>query len=126
MLFRRFGASALPKGMDASNWPDNTSFRIEERLRVQDRYMVSDTNAKWAAILELFQEADHSKQATLYVNFLSGYKRGALGIPNITVVSNDINRRLEPFFADHPHGRFGVVVMDFADAAKAALIYGTN
>jgi 1-phosphatidylinositol phosphodiesterase len=126
VLFRRFRASSTPKGIDASVWSDNTSFSIGGTLRVQDNYVVPDNDAKWASILTLLDEARHGGPDTLYVNFTSGYQSGRFGIPSITTVSNDIQPRLTTFFTSTPTGRFGIVLMDFADAAKAALIYKTN
>ena len=125
VLFRRFGASSTPKGIDASNWPDNTSFSTGNTLRVQDRYNVSDNNAKWAAILQTLEEARYSGPNTLYVNFASG-TTSIIGIPNIPTVSNNINPRITTFFNANPSGRFGALLMDFADAAKCTLIYNTN
>jgi 1-phosphatidylinositol phosphodiesterase len=126
VLFRRFNASATPKGIDASKFPDNATFGTGEILRVQDNYVVPDNDAKWAAILSLLNEARHGGPGILYVNFASGYKGGTLGVPSITTVSNSINPRLTTFFTANPKGRFGIILMDFADAAKSALIYNTN
>ena len=126
VLFRRFGASSLPKGIDASSFSDNTTFSVGGTLRVQDRYVVPENDPKWAAILALLNEARHGGPDTLYVNFSSGYKTGNFGIPNLTVVSDNINPRLTTFFANNPSGRFGTILMDFADAARCALIYNTN
>ncbi|MES2475103.1 MAG: phosphatidylinositol-specific phospholipase C domain-containing protein [Verrucomicrobiota bacterium] len=125
VLFRRFGAGGT-KGIDASNWPDNTTFSTGGRLRVQDRYVVTDNNAKWSSIEAILNEARHGGPGTLYVNFASGYKDLGLGIPSITTISNTINPRLTTFFNANPSGRFGAVLMDFVDAARAALIYNTN
>lgn len=125
VLFRRFGSEVTPKGIDASKFPDNTTFGSGV-LRVQDRYIVADNDAKWSAILALLNEARSGGPDTLYVNFASGYQSGALGIPNITTVSNDINPRLAAFFTAKPKGGFGIILMDFADAARAALVYETN
>ncbi len=126
VLFRRFGASSTPKGINASSWPDNTTFSSGGTLRVQDRYNVSDNNAKWDAILQVLNEARYGGPNTLYVNFASGVSSGIFGIPNIPAVSNNINPRLTTFFTNNPSGRFGAVLMDFADAAKCTLIYNTN
>jgi len=126
VLFRRFKTAATPKGIDASRFANNTTFSIGGKLRVQDRYVVPDNDAKWAAILTLLEEARHGAPSTLYVNFASGYKSGTFGIPSITTVSNDINPRLATFFTANPTGRFGTILLDFADAPKAALIYHTN
>jgi 1-phosphatidylinositol phosphodiesterase len=125
VLFRRFGAAITPKGIDASKFPDNTTFS-NGNLRVQDCYVVSDNDAKWTAILDLLNEARSGGPDMLYVNFASGYQSGALGVPNIITVSNDINQRLAAFFAAKPKGGFGIILMDFADAARAALVYKTN
>jgi len=125
VLFRRFSAEGTPKGIDASKFPDNTTFGSGV-LRVQDRYVVSDNDAKWAAILALLNEARSGGPGTLYVNFASGYQSGTLAVPNITAVSRDINPRLATFFMEKPKGGFGIILMDFVDAARAALIYETN
>lgn len=126
VLFRRFGASSTPKGIDASNWPDNTTFSTGGALRVQDRYVVPDNNVKWSFIEAILNEARYGGPNTLYVNFSSGYRSGPLGIPSIATVSNNINPRLTTFFNANPSGRFGAILMDFADAAKASQIYNTN
>ncbi|MEO5916656.1 MAG: phosphatidylinositol-specific phospholipase C domain-containing protein [Luteolibacter sp.] len=126
ILFRRFGATSTPKGVDASNWPDNTSFSTGGTLRVQDSYVVPDNDAKWASIQAILNEARYGGPNTLYVNFSSGYKSGLFGIPSITTVSNNINPRLTTFFTANPSGRFGAILMDFVDATRAALIYNTN
>ncbi|RYD70440.1 MAG: phosphatidylinositol-specific phospholipase C domain-containing protein, partial [Verrucomicrobiaceae bacterium] len=122
VLFRRFGASATPKGIDASNWPDNTTFSTGGTLRVQDRYNVSNNDTKWSQILAILNEARYGGPNTLYVNFASGVQ-SIFGIPNITNVSNNINPRLTTYFTANNSGRFGVVLMDFADAARCSLIY---
>lgn len=126
VLFRRFGASRLPKGIDASKWPNNTTFSIGKTLRVQDHYVVNDNNSKWDSIEKLLKEAKAGDPNTLFVNFASGYKPGLLGLPNITKVSNSINPRLTTFFKGKPHGRYGAILMDFVDADTASLIYKTN
>lgn len=125
VLFRRFGASGLPKGIDASNWPDNTTFSTGGTLRVQDRYTVTNNDTKWNAIAAMLAEARYGGPNTLYVNFSSG-TQSIIGIPNITGVSNNINPRLSSYFSANPSGRFGAILMDFADAAKCSAIYSTN
>lgn len=126
VLFRRFSASVTRKGIDASKFPDNTTFSTGDFLRVQDNYVVPDNEGKWCAIRALLDEARSGGPDTLYVNFASGYKNGLMGFPCITTVSDNINPRLITFFTANPKGRFGIVLMDFADAEKAALIYNTN
>lgn len=120
-LFRRFGAGA--KGIDASNWPDNTTF-TSGSLRVQDNYNVGSTGTKWNQVNGLLGEASSGDQSKLFVNFSSGVF-SIIGIPNITTVSNALNPKLSGFFAN-ASGRFGVVVMDFADTTRAAQVYNAN
>ena len=125
VLFRRFSASSTPKGIDASSWPDDAAF-TRGLLRVQDCYNVSRNDAKWTCITNLFQESASGSAGTLYVNFTSGVLRGYFGIPDIPGVANDINARLERYLSAGLMGRSGVVVMDFANAGRCALVYLNN
>ncbi|MVT43897.1 phosphatidylinositol-specific phospholipase C domain-containing protein [Chitinophaga oryziterrae] len=129
VLLRRFGAAATPKGIDATAWADNTTFTISNSnasLRVQDQYVVPDNTAKWNNISALLNEAKTLNPAVLYVNFTSGYKSLIFSIPSITTVSNSINPSVTTYFTSNTHGRFGIIPMDFAESARATLIYNTN
>jgi 1-phosphatidylinositol phosphodiesterase len=129
VLLRRFGAGGLPKGINATNWSDNTTFSINNslsQLRVQDYYNDSSSSAKWTAILALLTEAPAGGSAVLYINFTSGYKAGLFSIPSIPTISNAINPQIVSYFTSNTAGRFGVIPMDFADAQKATLIMRTN
>jgi len=121
VLFRRFRSSEK-LGIDASRWPDSFTF-TSGKIRVQDRYKVTDNDSKWAAFTEFLNETP--KSDLLSINFASGV-RSDFGLPDITAVSNDINARITRHFTDHKIGRAGVIVMDFADAARCALIYQTS
>ena len=125
VLFRRFGAASTPKGINASKWPDNATFAKGE-LRVQDVYRVGNNDDKWDAIESQLNAARDGAPGQLHVNFSSGTKSGWFGIPTIPAVADDINPRLAQFFATNPRGRFGCIVMDFADSARCAAIYETN
>ncbi|HTI97584.1 MAG TPA: phosphatidylinositol-specific phospholipase C [Dongiaceae bacterium] len=125
VLFRRFSAQTGPLGIDASVWPDNRSFNVGEILRVQDNYEVSDNAVKWRQIEGLLDEAKAGKPDTLFVNFASGYQ-STIGIPNLVKVANDINPRLAAYMQAHPQGRYGVILMDFAMAARCKPIYDSN
>lgn len=129
VLIRRFSASSTPKGIDATNWADNTTFTISNAnasLRVQDQYVVPDNNAKWNTITALLNEAKTLNPAVLYLNFTSGYKPLIFSIPSITTVSNAINPKITTYFNANTSGRYGIIAMDFADAQKAQLIVTTN
>jgi len=125
VLVRRFGAAAA-KGIDASRWPDNDTFRTAQ-LAVQDCYQVPDVEAKWRRI-ETALEAARADVASgrLHLNFTSGYRPGVLGIPNVTAVAGAMGPRLRAWFEHAPAGHYGCVIMDFADAKTCAAIIRTN
>ena len=125
VLLRRFGATALPMGIPATSWADNATFSSGD-LRVQDCYKVPDNNSKWNSLTALFSEALSGPSGRLYLNFSSGYKPGIFGIPNITTVSNAINPKIVDYFRASAGGRYGIVIMDFADTYKSGLIIKAN
>ena len=129
VLLRRFSAMTTPLGIDAAPWPDNTTFTVTNAasLRVQDAYIVADNNAKWTAITALLGEVRTAPASTLFLDYTSGYQT-MNALPNITIVSDDINARLTGYLADpaNMHVRLGVVVMDFVTADLAAAIVATN
>lgn len=125
VLFRRFSAKALPKGIDASVWPDNTTF-TNQNLTVEDHYELSDNNTKWKDMTNLLSAAVSGNSGTLYVTFASGYQKSALGIPSIPAVADDINSRLANYFNTHVRGRYGIVLMDFADGPHCSEIFRTD
>jgi 1-phosphatidylinositol phosphodiesterase len=54
-LVRRFGAT-VAKGINATNWPDNTTFNVNN-LSVQDLYQVPDNTTKWTSITDALSAA---------------------------------------------------------------------
>jgi len=51
VLLRRFGAAHLPKGIDATSWPDNAAPDFTaNNLAVEDWYKVTDNPTKWTYI----------------------------------------------------------------------------
>lgn len=129
VLLRRFSASSTPKGIDATNWADNTTFTISNsnaQLRIEDNYVVSDNNAKWTNVTANLNEAATGSATALYITFTSGYKPLIFSIPSITSVSNTINPNVTSYFTTHTTGRYGIIPMDFSESGKASLIYQTN
>lgn len=122
VLLRRF-ASATPLGIDATAWPDNTTFSIGTALRVQDAYVVTANDAKWSAITGLIAEARAMTTTTLFLDFTSGYQMMA-GLPNILAVSEDINARLDAELANPGH--LGVLVMDHVTPERVAAVVAHN
>jgi 1-phosphatidylinositol phosphodiesterase len=120
VLFRRFSAASTPKGIDLSVWPDDATF-TNANVRVQDDYNVANTDSKWTAITNLLTEAQAGDTDILYVSFASGVAKRHF-LPNIPIVANAINLNLTRYFTLHTKGRYGVILMDFADADKCALI----
>ncbi len=124
VLIRRFGG--YPGGINATNWPDNTSFLVNN-LAVEDQYVVPDNDVKWNRILTAFDGALAQADADiLHLTHTSGYRSGLFGIPSIPTVSNHINPRLESHFTGRPAGNHGCVIMDFANPERARLILDTN
>ncbi len=127
-LLRRFGAGTV-KGIDATNWADNTTFDINNtaaNLKVQDFYNVNDVNTKWTSVETQLNSAHNDTSNRLYLNYGSGYKAGIFGIPNINTVANSINPKITTFFNTHTSGKYGVIPLDFIDAARSQLIVNTN
>ncbi|MDB4383929.1 phosphatidylinositol-specific phospholipase C domain-containing protein [Akkermansiaceae bacterium] len=114
------------KGIDATNWPDNTEFQVNN-LSVQDHYKVDENAIKWDQVSRsLAAAAAETNPDILHLNFGSGYRPLLSGIPYIPAVSNYINPRIFTYFADAPPGHYGCVIMDFATAARSELIYSAN
>jgi 1-phosphatidylinositol phosphodiesterase len=129
VLFRRFSASTTPKGLSLnSGWLDNTTFTISNSsgtFRIQDYYSASSTSTKWTYINNMLTEAKSGGSSTMYVNFASGYTT-FLWVPSITNVSNYVNPKIVTYFTSNTLGRYGILLMDFADSSKSSLIIATN
>jgi len=126
VLLRRFEA-ASSLGLDATAWPDDSTFSIAgpAPMRIEDEYMVSDNTAKWTAITRLLGEARTGSPATLFLTYTSGYQTMA-ALPNIPIVADDINTRIDAYVSDHPADHLGTVVMDHVTAARVAAIAAAN
>lgn len=126
VLLRRFSSTMTPLGIDATAWPDNATFSIATTLRVQDAYMVTDNSAKWTAIIALLAEARSASGTALFLDYTSGYQTMA-ALPNISIVSDDINRRLDAYLADPANAaHLGVLVMDHVTAARVTAVAASN
>ena len=126
VLLRRFDTPHPVLGLDASPWPDSTTFSVANAaaMRIQDAYMVTDNNVKWAAITALAEEAKTAPETTLFLDYTSGYQM-MNALPNIPIVADDINARLDGYLAT-ASGRLGVLVMDFVTADRAAAVVRLN
>jgi 1-phosphatidylinositol phosphodiesterase len=126
VLVRRFAVKQAPKGIDGTAWTDFKEAGGDVPLRVQDRFRVEDNDAKWRACLEAFRVHTDGASAGLFLNYASGYRPGALGLPDIRAVSDDLNERLADHLRRHANGSHGIVMMDFVDPERAALVYRAN
>lgn len=125
VLIRRF-AAAGKTGIDATHWPDNTSFE-NAMMVVQDCYQVADPAVKWKRVEDaLAAAARGADEDRLRLDFASGYRPGMLGIPNIGAVAGSVNPRLNAWFASAAAGTYGCVIMDFARPPLCASILRTN
>jgi 1-phosphatidylinositol phosphodiesterase len=119
VLLRRFPASRLPKGIDASSWPDNTTFEIKNMggtLEIQDQYNIpaivdGAINNKWQAIQNLLDRAKADRSDTWYLNLSSGASLSA----SPQDVANQINPKLSSYLGSNIYNKVGTVVMDFPD-----------
>jgi 1-phosphatidylinositol phosphodiesterase len=125
VLLRRFGAAG-ELGIGAASWPDNSAFK-KDGLIVQDHYQVKDLTTKWNEIATALNDANTRTNANpIHLNFTSGYQPGTFGLPNIRAVSNAINPQLADYFRRAKPGFYGWVIMDFATADLAELIFRQN
>lgn len=130
VLLRRFDATALPLGIDATQWADNATFEISDadaHLRIEDEYVVTDNDLKWTAITNMLAEAAPGDPSIWTLSYTSGYQL-IMELPNITLVSDDINQRLDSFLADpaNVHAHLGTLAMDFVTAARVRAVIATN
>ncbi|MFI2857668.1 phosphatidylinositol-specific phospholipase C [Paenibacillus sp. JSM ZJ436] len=129
VLLRRFSATQLPKGLDATAWKENTTFTISNtaaNMKIQDYYKVSDKVKKWNDIQSMYNEAKNSNPSWLYINYTSGYKPGIFGIPDIRDTKDYVNPKVLDFFTANTRGRFGISAMDFITSEHASKMIATN
>jgi 1-phosphatidylinositol phosphodiesterase len=121
VLLRRFSGSFWTSGgIDVTDWSDNDAFTCYDTrgiaIDVQDYYNVNmyTNNNKWSEIRNKLSSAQWDTSGTLFLNFTSGVRK-ILGIPNIPIVSNDINGRLIDYFENvsESNVHHGVVISDF-------------
>ena len=136
VLIRRFGATTTPKGIDATQWPDNATFSIDgnAKLEVQDHYQFecplteecfADIDEKWQNILDHYIRADDVDAAVLSINYTSATVSRS-GAPSIPIMINGINPRLQAYFDEHTTGRYGVSAVDYMNEELATKIIRTN
>lgn len=132
VLFRRFSAATTPMGLDASPWPDNATFKIDNaaKMKVQDEYKVQDTchiDDKWEKVKKLLEEARAAgaDPDRWYVNFCSG-SGGAFPITIAEGLSpqKGVNTYLQEYLASPPTGRLGTVLMDFVEFPDKCWLLG--
>lgn len=130
VLLRRFDATTTPLGIDATVWADNATFTISDadaHLRIEDEYVVTSNDLKWTAITNLLAEAAAGDPTTWMLTYTSGYQLIS-ELPHITLVSDDINARLDTFLADpaNAHAHLGTLAMDFVTSARVEAVLSTN
>jgi 1-phosphatidylinositol phosphodiesterase len=139
VLFRRFPATT-PLGIDAwgdatTNWVDDATFvlaRNGSTLCVQDGYRLPtrlDLETKWDRIRQHLVDAGDGSPAAWYVNYASatGFtvpREIAVGAPDTA----GINGRLLRCLAESRPGRYGTLLLDFAEhpAELIRTIVGLN
>jgi 1-phosphatidylinositol phosphodiesterase len=124
-LLRRFSAVRLPKGINASVWPDDTTFELQTAngpLEVEDNYNVYNTDDKWGNVQSLLDRAKSDASDTWYLNFSSG--SSLLDFPNY--VAGQINPKLYDYLGASLPNRVGTLAIDFPDDNLIGRIIGLN
>jgi 1-phosphatidylinositol phosphodiesterase len=145
ILLRRFG-SATVKGLDATNWADNTTFTINNgnaTIAIQDHYNIGDAGLdcdkfddlakKWNDISSFFDAVASTGPDVLNINYSSGFTGSFYLICTI----NYINPRLNKYFGSsnaiddnsigvHASGRFGIIAVDYQNTDLPLAMLNTN
>jgi 1-phosphatidylinositol phosphodiesterase len=131
VLFRRFSATTHVLGIDASSWPDNATFAINNsaHLKVQDQYVVPAVSAipkKWDEIKALLDAAGSATDDRWYVNFSSGTSGSAAAYPSTVAKGSPgitgENDHLHGYMSTPPVGNVGTILMDFPEYPDNLLI----
>ncbi len=122
VLFRRFAGN---EGIQASSWADNQTFTNGD-LKIEDYYSVPSSDAKWSAVLNHLNAAKTGSNRSLYISFASGFTTRATGVPDILAVSDTVNTQLNSYFQSAATGRYGIILLDFAEPALCAKVVATN
>ena len=99
-LLRRF-RSAKPFGIPATNW-GHDGFFVGSNLFVQDKFKIPDNGTKWKIMQKAFELSLKDSSSRFHLHFGSGYTQNRLGIPNITAISDPINKKLSEYLKKAP------------------------
>ena len=140
VLLRRFNDGdiedvAKRRGLNADNrgWPDDDIGFLKKGdekepgpdIYVQDMHKVFWWPNKKELIINTLDQAKTTNPKILYLNFASCH---AWADPMIPGMAYQANQALTEYFKDpnNGKGRYGVVIMDFANAERTKLIYEKN
>jgi len=136
ILFRRYPGSML--GIPMADWPDNTTF-TSGQVSVQDRYHLGSLSAeqiseKWQTARELIEQAKHSKDNRLYVNFLSASgglvtpRQYAWGRKLLWIERSGVLQHFTSYLnaSTSGSGSYGIIVMDYPSIAIIEKLVTTN
>ena len=126
VLLRRFG-STQPIGIigiPATDWK-SVSIHRTKLLLIQDHFKIQKPATKWTHVEQLWK-AQPQHPGLLALNFTSGYRPGAFGIPDITAVSKYINPRLKIRLTSPNPPPPCVLVLDHLTLELATAIYRLN
>ncbi|MCH2180753.1 MAG: phosphatidylinositol-specific phospholipase C [Mariniblastus sp.] len=125
VLLRRFDAPG-PLGIPATDWGHNGNHE-GATLFVQDRFKIPDAETKWKLVKRALDKTlARSPADRLHLHFTSGYRSGALGLPDIRAISGPVNQRLHDYLEQAPRRCHGCLVVDFITPQLARSIYQLN
>lgn len=129
VLMRRFsdrGVAGGETGIDATGWKDNAGFTLRHpaaTLHIADCYK-EDGDRKWASVASYLQRAAEGEMASgePVLIFASG---NTMPKHSPLAIARDMNKRLLGYDWK-AEARYGWVIVDFADATLARMIFSTN
>lgn len=139
VLMRRYVTDdAAPIGIQAVPWGGDPIQTLDNgaglpKICRQDYWELKNNNqadliAKWGYVKQQLDAAKASSQPEVtYLNFTSAAGTFAhLGNPTPTAVAETINPQTLQYLGENPEGRYGMVIVDFADAEINGKIVAAN
>ena len=125
VLLRRF-STQKELGIDATDW-EHTGYFKSKKLFIQDCFNLPNASTKWSLVRNaLDQTKRRDDKKILHLNFMSGYVKSRLGLPNIKAISDVINPKLMQFLERSKQRRLGCLITDFMTAELSESIYLHN
>ena len=119
VLFSRYGGNTM--GIDVSDWPDNSIFKNDNMIAVQDVYKVPNSQKdKFGDVKKQLEAASSDTgDGYLYLNFCSGTNMRGMNAP--LNLSKKTNAKLYEYIKNQNGKRYGIVILDFPETPHTDL-----